>query len=93
MPSMCFGSWNERHRLVCLAALWLLLRTVAAESMRLQGVAPSGAGPRSAGRRQAKATAAWARRRRDRAVFWGRVAREVRGGKSSYARVRKVIRT
>jgi hypothetical protein len=35
MPSMCLGSWNEHHRLVCLAALWLLSRTVAAKSMRL----------------------------------------------------------
>jgi hypothetical protein len=34
MPSVCIGSWNERHRLVCLAVLRLLSRTVAAESMR-----------------------------------------------------------
>lgn len=34
MPSVCLGSWNERRRLVCLAELRLLSRTVAAESMR-----------------------------------------------------------
>ena len=28
------GSWNERHRLLCLAALRRLSRTVAADSMR-----------------------------------------------------------
>ena len=31
---MCFGSWNECCWLLCLAALGLLSRTVAAEPMR-----------------------------------------------------------
>ena len=34
MSSVCFGSWNECCQLLCLAALGLLSRTVAAESMR-----------------------------------------------------------
>ena len=33
MPSMYLGSWNERHRLVYLAALWLSSRTVATMTM------------------------------------------------------------
>jgi len=30
-PSVCLGSWNERYRLLCLAALQCTLRTVTTD--------------------------------------------------------------